>query len=298
MALPSTGPISLLDARTELGQTGAISLNDGAVRQLATKGVGAISMYDLYGKTKPRLLQVTEDTPRIATNNSQDMGGVITGLRAGDHVIVEIMPGVRVGELYLYTRSNSIPITITLINRGIICYWHSSGAGGRVIGGYPNFSFSPASPGQEAIRGVLVHTGSTINVENYGVIAASGGGGGSIWSDWNAAYILAPGGGGMELGNPGGLVVERGTNNVNVRGWAGTAADGVNPGQPGRVLYGQDYVYGGVGGVRGGAGAPGTGAIPGWVRNPQAPGAASPSAVNDPNGHINWIVRGTIVGTT
>lgn len=51
MALPSTGAISLLDVRNELGKTGAISLGDSAVRALAGRTSGAISMSDLRGKS-------------------------------------------------------------------------------------------------------------------------------------------------------------------------------------------------------------------------------------------------------
>ena len=51
MALPSTGAISLLDVRNELGKTGAISLGDSAVRTLAGKTSGAISLGDLRGKS-------------------------------------------------------------------------------------------------------------------------------------------------------------------------------------------------------------------------------------------------------
>lgn len=51
MALPSTGAISLLDVRNELGKTGAISLGDSAVRTLAGRTSGAISMSDLRGKS-------------------------------------------------------------------------------------------------------------------------------------------------------------------------------------------------------------------------------------------------------
>ena len=51
MALPSTGAISLLDVRKELGKTGAISLGDSAVRALAGRTSGAISLGDLRGKS-------------------------------------------------------------------------------------------------------------------------------------------------------------------------------------------------------------------------------------------------------
>lgn len=56
MTLPSSGAITLAMVNVELGfaSTAAISLNDTAVRTLAGKPSGAISMNDLYGKANQR----------------------------------------------------------------------------------------------------------------------------------------------------------------------------------------------------------------------------------------------------
>jgi hypothetical protein len=53
MALPSTGAISLSAVNTELAKAAgaAISLNDAAVRTLAGKASGIISLADLWGKS-------------------------------------------------------------------------------------------------------------------------------------------------------------------------------------------------------------------------------------------------------
>ena len=53
MALPASGPISLNQVNTELQRaaTAQINMNDGAVRSLAGKASGVISMSDLRGKS-------------------------------------------------------------------------------------------------------------------------------------------------------------------------------------------------------------------------------------------------------
>lgn len=51
MALPSTGPISMLQVRNELNLSGAISLGQSAVRNLAGRSSGSISMSHLRGKS-------------------------------------------------------------------------------------------------------------------------------------------------------------------------------------------------------------------------------------------------------
>ncbi|WP_373077301.1 hypothetical protein [Fusobacterium varium] len=51
MALPTTGPISLGQVRTELNKTGSISLGSTDVRNLAGKASGIIKMSDLHGKS-------------------------------------------------------------------------------------------------------------------------------------------------------------------------------------------------------------------------------------------------------
>jgi len=51
MALPSTGPISMSQVRSELGLSGSISLGQSQVRELAGRPSGSISMSHLRGKS-------------------------------------------------------------------------------------------------------------------------------------------------------------------------------------------------------------------------------------------------------
>ncbi len=72
MALQTSGPISLADVRTELQLSGRISLGDNAVRRLAEKPTGAISLSDFYGRSwvlGSRLYSATiVPTPPTKTN--------------------------------------------------------------------------------------------------------------------------------------------------------------------------------------------------------------------------------------
>lgn len=74
MALPTSGQISLLQVRTELGLSGQISLASGAVRSLAGVASGQIRLTDLRGKSSRPTATVTR-----GINNNNDAKGYYSG---------------------------------------------------------------------------------------------------------------------------------------------------------------------------------------------------------------------------
>lgn len=85
MTLQSSGAISLSDVNVELGRsaTASINMNEAAVRTLAGKASGAISMSDFYGKsnftpttiTRTSGTAATETVPTGATSVRIRVGG-------------------------------------------------------------------------------------------------------------------------------------------------------------------------------------------------------------------------------
>lgn len=74
MALPSTGPISMSQVRTELGLSGAISLGQAEVRALAGRLSGSISMSHLRGKSAVNWAATPNEAVSIFATNSEMSG--------------------------------------------------------------------------------------------------------------------------------------------------------------------------------------------------------------------------------
>jgi hypothetical protein len=79
MALQTSGPISLGDVRSELGLSGRISLGDAAVRGLAKRETGSISLSHLYGKSALNI----EYEGRVKLSNQGRWGWVATQICVG-----------------------------------------------------------------------------------------------------------------------------------------------------------------------------------------------------------------------
>ena len=99
MALPSTGAISFLDVRNELGMTGAISFDDVYVRRLAGKSIGGIgrdtiSFSDLRGKSRYtsysnyKIFSASGSFPNMGTSHTVVFPGYVSSGSIG--VSIEI----------------------------------------------------------------------------------------------------------------------------------------------------------------------------------------------------------------
>ena len=74
MALPSTGPISMSQVRTELGLSGSISLGQSEVRALAGRSSGSISMSHLRGKSAVNWEGTLNNLPSTMTHTRYTVG--------------------------------------------------------------------------------------------------------------------------------------------------------------------------------------------------------------------------------
>ena len=127
MALPSTGAISLLDVRNELGKTGAISLGDSAVRTLAGRTSGAISLGDLRGKSSKIKHQI--DWICGEFDYRVQAGPTITSIGGGygygkdfDHVLSLDSKYMLKRRATVYSKSSEFNLYIQIIEgRVVVC---------------------------------------------------------------------------------------------------------------------------------------------------------------------------------
>jgi len=226
-ALQDSGPISLGDVRTELGNTGIISLNDADVRTLAGRPSGVISMSNFYGAID-----------EIA------IGGVIR-----DYGIYRSHTFTSSGT---FTVRNALSMDILLVAAG-----GNGGEGGNCGGGGAGgmnvytqtlgAGTYTATVGQPAARAYGTFTGGN-TVFNGRTMFGGGKGGDSPNPDAGANIQGTPGGsgGGASLYSVGNFAAGvagqgfaggqgSGTNGGGGGGGAGTSGQGPSSGGPGGV---------------------------------------------------------------
>jgi hypothetical protein len=286
MALNTSGKISLAGTvsgesiQKELGGDGTteISLNDPAVRSLAGKLTGAISMpTDFYGKSSEFYYTVSSDTTNLNLTPTflQSVGWGGFG-----KVYVSIALGVRISGSTAGTAalriSGTYPNGIEVVNNGnIIGRGGNGGSGGNQGGG---------GSGSAGSVGLAVSTNVTFN--NVGVIAGGGGGGGgggSAFFSINNSWLNGSGGGGGRSGL------------TNSSGGSGVASGGAGTiSGAGAGGSGSSYA-GGAGGGWGASGSAGqNGSSPNISFNGGAGGAGGNSVTG--NSFITWVATGTRTG--
>ena len=212
MALPSSGSISLNQVNVELKKTAtaAISMNDSAVRALAKKTSGAISMSDLRGKSSE--VRFVNSTNRTQANIHTLMGKPTA---AGTYVFentAQIAASSR-GGWALQTGTFPAGSTLKIINRG-----HIRGGGGNGGG----------TSGGTGGTALVLNFPTTIE-NTSGTIWGGGGGGGSGFN--NGTYQVHGGSGGA--GIPAGLGASgsgtvSGRNGTATAGGAGVGGGGIH----------------------------------------------------------------------
>jgi hypothetical protein len=288
MALNTSGKISLAGTvsgesiQKELGGNGTtqISLNDPAVRSLAGKPTGAVSMpSNFYGKSSEFYYTVAADTANLNLTPTflQSLGWGGFG-----KVYVSISLGVRV---YSSSTSNAAlrisgtyPNGIEIVNNGNII-----GRGGN--GGNGGNQSAGTSGGNGGV-GLDVSTNVTFN--NVGLIAGGGGGGGgggsaffNISSSWNNGSGGGGGRTGLTNSSGGSGVVSGGTGTISGAGAGGSGG-------------GSSYA-GGSGGGYGASGSAGQNGSGGNINNNGGTGGAGGNSVVG-NSFITWVATGTRAG--
>ena len=94
MSLPSTGELSFSAIRTELGLSGAISLNNASVRGLAGKASGPISFSDLRGKSNAKPVKTVTASYNVNTSVLSDGKAVIPAESTSMSTTVATLSGV------------------------------------------------------------------------------------------------------------------------------------------------------------------------------------------------------------
>lgn len=287
MALPSSGPLSLLQIATEFGGSAPHSLNEYYAAAPGVPTSGPISISHFYGKSKGFVF--TRTISADTSNYNLRAQAVAAGwdqalpLLADITVASGVVVSANATSAYAFDTGSSFPAgsSLKLTNNGYII-----GMGGQGANGYINGSTrQDGYPG-----GPALFARAALTVTNNGVIGGGGGGGGGGAN--NEAYGYGGGGG-------------RSGRTASVGGYSG----GLYPADPGTFDSGGRGRNGGLGGTTGAGGGaasngPGGGGGGGWgasggrgATNPGygGYGGAGGAAVNG-NANITWAALGTRLG--
>ena len=285
MTLQSSGAISINDIKTELGipLTTPLGLMDSVARNLAGIPSGAISLFDFYGKSNRKVVNLTISSN---TQNYNIFNNVANAYIAGKtDVTLTINSGVVVGSSSTGSAAlvTGLPganfttgDTLTIINNGSIV-----GAGGQGGNG-ANLSasqYSGTTGGNGIAGGQAMSISFPTLINNLGTIGGGGGGGGGgasytyliyssggsgSYSWYNPTYIAGAGGGGGGAGsvagigglpsqNMGDFPARSNESSTPTSGANGTTTSGGGGGNMGGVVSVGQFEYDGGAGGNGGA---------------------------------------------
>lgn len=288
MALPVSGPLSLLNIQGEFGGTAPIGLNEyyrggGLVtpNNTSVPTSGTISINNFYGTTNRIPISLTIGSPTYNYDVFANRGpSYIAGI---SDIQVTVNPGTRVGSVSTGAYAMLVPSsfnpsdTVTIVNNGVI-----QGMGGD--GGPSQFAAqSGGNPGAGGGNALYINRPTTI--QNNSIIAGGGGGGGG-----GSGWTPNKGGSGWGGGGGGGAGFNGGSGGGGDYPGSPGSADAGGAGNPG------DF-QGIAGGPGGGRGAPGASGGPTGGANPRPGGAGGPAGYYIVGSNfVTWTSTGTREG--
>lgn len=279
MALPSSGPISLLDIVAEFGGTAPHSLSEyyGAAPGVPTSG--PISLSDFYGKANEFTLTISS---AVASPNLYNLA-VSAGWNKTSKLVVKINATVNTLRL---ESSMSFPNGIRL-----------DIASGIRVGGVAN-------------GGTAIYTRIPVEINNLGIISGGGGAGGI----GSCIFVMQTG---QTEASGGRILSDRGVGG-NGQGFSSTVSTAIASAASGTAAAKKSYTgdviggstpawcIGGTGGTGGGWGANGGngqtnhsygGDYSSWGLVYTGSTGGTAGKYVDGNSYVTWIATGTLLGS-
>ena len=198
MAIPVSGPVSILDLATEFGGTAPHSMSEyyrgGGLVPNNNTGVptsGVISLSDFYGAVAGIVLDITSNTSNYniltaATaagyNAATDTTPIIVNVAAGvDITATSGNPGITTGAL-----NAASDLTINIASTASVCGFD----GAQGANGGTNTAGSAGGNGTDAIEFAVASGTGTYSVVNSGIVGGGSGGGGGAGGGGSAGARL------------------------------------------------------------------------------------------------------------